>query len=67
MTGARVDGSAKLNGWNWLGPDCQVSAGATVENSILWAGSKVEPGANVASIVVREGMLAAGEVHDTVV
>jgi len=67
MPGARVDSSAKLNGWNWLGPDCQVSAGATVENSILWAGSKVEPGANVASSVVREGMLAAGEVHDTVV
>jgi mannose-1-phosphate guanylyltransferase len=67
MPAARVDGSAKLNGWNWLGPDCQVSAGATVENSILWAGSKVEPGASVASSVVREGMLAAGEVHDTVV
>ena len=67
MPGARVDSSAKLNGWNWLGPDCEVSAGATVENSVLWAGSKVEPGANVASSVVREGMLAAGEVHDTVV
>ncbi len=67
MPGARVDGSAKLNGWNWLGPDCEVSAGATVENSVLWAGSKVEPGASVASSVVREGMLAAGEVNDTVV
>ena len=67
MPGARVDSTAKLNGWNWLGPDCEVSAGATVENSILWAGSKAEPGANVASSVVREGMLAAGEMHDTVV
>jgi NDP-sugar pyrophosphorylase family protein len=67
MPGARVDNAAKLNGWNWLGPDCEVSAGATVETSILWAGSKVEPGANVASSVVREGMLATGEVRDTVV
>ena len=66
MSGARVDSTAKLNGWNWLGPDCQVSAGATVENSILWAGSKVEPGANILSSVLREGMLAAGEVQNTV-
>lgn len=67
MQGARVDGTARLNGWNWLGPDCEVCAGATLENSILWAGSKVGPGANVSSSVVREGMLAGGEVHDTVV
>ena len=67
MPGASVDGTAKLNGWNWLGPDCEVRAGATVENSILWAGSKVEPGASVFASVLREGMLAAGEVQNTVV
>jgi mannose-1-phosphate guanylyltransferase len=67
MPGCCVDSTAKLNGWNWLGPDCEVRAGATVENSILWAGSKVEPGASVFSAVVREGLLAAGEVRNTVV
>ena len=67
MPGARVDGAAKLNGWNWLGPGCEVRAGATVENSILWAGAKAEPGANIFSSVLREGMLAAGEVRNTVV
>ena len=67
MPGARVDGTAVLKGWNWLGPDCEVRAGATVENSILWAGSKVEPGARVVASVVRKGMLAAGEVQNTVV
>jgi NDP-sugar pyrophosphorylase family protein len=67
MPGARIDQSAVLRGWNWLGPGCEVRAGAAVENSILWAGSKVEPGARVVSSVVREGMLAAGEVTNTVV
>jgi hypothetical protein len=38
-----------------------------LENSILWAGAKVEPGARVFSSVVREGMLAAGDLRDTVV
>jgi hypothetical protein len=34
---------------------------------VLWAGSRVEPGATVVNSVVREGMIAAGEVKDTVV
>lgn len=67
MPGARVDDHAVLEGWNWLGPGCEVRAGATMENSILWAGAKVEPGARILSSVVREGMLAAGEVKGTAV
>jgi len=67
MPGAVVDSSAVLTGWNWLGPGCQVRSGATVENSVLWAGSIVEPGARVSSSVVREGMIAAGNVTDTAV
>lgn len=67
MPGAKVDDGAVLRGWNWLGPGCEVRAGATLENSILLAGSKTEPGSHVVSSVVREGMLAAGEVHDTVI
>jgi NDP-sugar pyrophosphorylase family protein len=67
MPGASVDSDASLCGWNWLGPDCQVRGGATVENSVLWAGAIVEPGARVSSSVVREGMIAAGKVADTAV
>lgn len=67
MAGARVDENAVLRGWNWLGPGSEVCAGANLENSILWAGAKVEPGARVFSSVVREGMLAAGDLRDTVV
>lgn len=67
MPGAKVDDGAVLRGWNWLGPGCEVRDGATLENSILWAGSKAEPGSHVVSSVLREGMFAAGEVHDTVI
>lgn len=67
MPGAAVDGTATLAGWNWLGPDCQVRAGAAVENSVLWAGAIVEPGARVSGSVVREGMIATGNVLDTAV
>lgn len=67
MPGAAVDKDAVLSGWNWLGPACQIRAGATVENSVFWAGSIVEPGARVSSSVVREGMIAAGNVTGTAV
>lgn len=66
MPGAQVAGDAALEGWNWLGPDCRVGAGARVADSILWAGSKVEPGAVVRDAVVREGMIANGAVSGVV-
>jgi hypothetical protein len=34
---------------------------------VLWAGARVELGASVTNSVIREGMLAAGEVKGTVV
>lgn len=67
MPGAEVSTDAVMDGWNWCGPDCQVGAGARVANSILWAGSRVEPGAVVENAIVREGMIAAGKVKATVV
>jgi mannose-1-phosphate guanylyltransferase len=67
MPGAEVSSGASMNGWNWCGPDSHVGAGAKVTHSILWAGSRVEPGAVVEGSVVREGMIAAGEVTATVV
>ena len=66
MPGAEVAAGAAMDGWNWCGPDSHVGAGAKVANSILWAGSRVEPGAVVENSVVREGMIAAGEVKGTV-
>ncbi|MEX1045274.1 MAG: sugar phosphate nucleotidyltransferase [Chthoniobacterales bacterium] len=64
--GARVATDAVLSGWNWLGPDCEVGVGARLTDSVFWAGSRVEAGAVVEGSVVREGMIAAGEVKSTV-
>ena len=63
MPGTRVTTDAVLTGWNWLGADCEVGAGARVEDSVLWAGAKIEAGAVVRGAVVREGMMAAGLVE----
>jgi NDP-sugar pyrophosphorylase family protein len=67
MPGARVAADADLTGWNWLGADCEVGAGARVEDSVLWAGAKIEAGAVVRGAVVREGMMAAGLVEGVAV
>jgi mannose-1-phosphate guanylyltransferase len=67
MPGAEVAGDAAMSGWNWCGPSSHVGAGARVTDSILWAGSRVEPGAVVENSIVREGMIAVGEVKGGVV
>jgi NDP-sugar pyrophosphorylase family protein len=64
---AEIDPAARLTGWTWCGPGCRIGAGARVSDSVLWAGSRVEPGASVTNSVIREGMIAAGEVKGTVV
>lgn len=67
MPGAQVAAEAAMEGWNWCGPGCRVAAGAKVKDSILWAGSCVESGAVVERSILREGMIAAGDMVDTVV
>lgn len=67
MPGAKVVSDAVLCGWNWLGADCVVEAGARVENSILWSGARVASGASVVSSIVREGRVAEGSVENAVV
>ena len=67
MPGANVAAGAALGGWNWLGAGCAVEPGARVEDSILWPGARVAAGASVVSSIVREGMVAAGNIGNTVV
>jgi len=67
MPGARVAEDAVLEGWNWLGPDCEIGSGARVARSVVWAGGRVLAEAVVTDAVVREGMLAAGAVEDAAV
>ena len=64
---AYIDPNAHLTGWTWCGPGCHIGADARATDSVLWAGSRVEPGASVTNSVVREGMIASGEVTGTVV
>ncbi len=66
MPGATVAEGAALSGWNWLGPDCFVGPGAQLENTILWAGARVEAAAVVRDSIVREGMVANGEVSASI-
>ena len=67
MPDAEVAEDAILSGWNWLGPDCVVGDRARLSRSVLWAGSKVTAEAEVVGSVIREGMIASGEVNNLVV
>lgn len=67
MPGARIADGAQLAGWNWIGCDAEIAAGAHVENSVLWAGARVESGACLRGCAVREGMIAAGHLENAVV
>lgn len=67
MPGAVMDSSATVDGWVWCGEGCRIGARARLTDSVLWAGSRVEPGAVVENSVVREGMIASGAVQSKVV
>lgn len=67
MRGADIEKSATLHGWNWLGMDCHVGAGVALENTILWAGARVEAHASLSGCVVREGMIATGNLENVAV
>lgn len=66
MPGAVVEPGAVLEGWNWIGPGAAVGAGATIADTILWAGARVEPGAVARGCIVREDCAAAGSLEDSV-
>jgi NDP-sugar pyrophosphorylase family protein len=66
MDGAVAERGAVLEGWNWLGPGTRVCAGAHLRDSVVWAGAKIEPGAEVSGSVIREGMLAAGKISSDI-
>lgn len=63
---ARIAPDAELRGWSWIGPGADVGAGAVVEDTILWRGARVEPGAVLRRTVVREGCTASGQQEDAV-
>ncbi len=47
---ARVEG--RLSGWNVVGADARIEAGAEVENCVIWPGAVVSRGASIQDAVV---------------
>ncbi len=67
MPGAVVEAGSVLQGWNWIGSGAVVGAGATVADTILWAGARVAPGSVARGCIVREDCSAAGPLENAVV
>jgi len=61
---ASVDESARVDALSCLGDSAVVGAEARIEESILWAGARVEPGATLRRVVVRNGGAARGDLAD---
>ena len=57
---AKLDSSAVLKGLNIVPGSAQIGAGVVIEDSILWPGAKVAPGAQLRRCIVRRGMEATG-------
>jgi mannose-1-phosphate guanylyltransferase len=59
--GARIDGSARVDEASVIGEGCLVPAGARVERSVLWPGTRLRPGeALVGAVAAGELRVAAG-------
>lgn len=60
---ARVDPSARVLGASVVGAGAYVGAGAVLEDTILWPGAEVAPGARLTRCVVRTGQRVSGGAH----
>lgn len=57
---ARVESSAQLRGCSVVGENCQVGAGAILEDTILWPGSQIASRSDLRDCIVRSGKQADG-------
>ena len=57
---AIVDKDAELRGCSVVGPDCEVSTGATLEDTILWSGAQIASHTWLQNCIVRSHRKAAG-------
>ncbi len=60
---ANVDPDAVIKN-SWIGPNCLVEAGATVNHSILWPGTTVLRDAQLTNCIVHSTSPASGAHHD---
>jgi NDP-sugar pyrophosphorylase family protein len=61
---ARVDATAQLRGCSAVGKDCEVGAGAVLEDTILWPGAQIASNARLISCIVRARKTVAGTHHN---
>lgn len=60
--GCQLSGSARIGPYAVVGNDCEIQGGATIENSVCWAGVKLQAGCTVRdSIIGRQAVVAEGE------
>jgi mannose-1-phosphate guanylyltransferase len=57
---AHVDSSAQVRGCSVVGADCQVGAGAILEDSILWPGSQIASRSELYGCIVRSHKKVSG-------
>jgi NDP-sugar pyrophosphorylase family protein len=64
---ARIETGAQTTGFSAIGPGCHVEVGATVEDSILWRGSRIASYSHVKRCIVRTDKIAEGKLSDTII
>jgi mannose-1-phosphate guanylyltransferase len=62
---AHVDPSAQVRGCSVVGADCQVGAGAILEDSILWSGSQIASRSELYGCIVRSHKKVSGVHRNT--
>jgi NDP-sugar pyrophosphorylase family protein len=63
--GATVAPTARLSGFNIVGPDCVVEAAATLEDCILWSGAMIQQESILRSCVVAGSLVISGR-HENI-
>lgn len=61
---ARIDSTARLSGFYSIGAGCQIEAGATLENTILWPGAQIASRSHLHNCIVRSQRKAQGDLSD---
>ena len=61
---ARIDSTARLSGFYSLGAGCQIGAGATIEDTILWPGAQIASRSHLHNCIVRSHQTAQGTFRD---
>jgi mannose-1-phosphate guanylyltransferase len=64
---ATIDPSAQVRGCTSIGTGCGISAGAIVEDSILWPGAQIASHSRLKNCIVRAHRSAQGTLSDAVI